>query len=89
MPENSALSGSIPINLLASLEANALIESAADSMGSTVSDFILQSACDAAWRILGQKDTLMLSQEAFQAFMADCERPAVPNAALCKLMSGR
>jgi len=89
MLENSALSGSIPINLLASLEAKALIESAADSMGSMVSDFILQSACDAAWRTLGQQDTLMLSQEAFQAFMADCERPAAPTVALCKLMSSR
>lgn len=89
MPENSDLSGSIRINLLASPEAMDLIESAANSLESTVSDFILQSACDAAWRILEQEDTLMLSQEAFQAFMADCERPAVPNAALCKLMSGR
>ena len=89
MPANPALTESARINLRVSPEAKALIERAADIMGSTVSSFMLQNAYEAARRVVADKDTLMLSQEAFQAFVADCEKPAAPTKALRKLMALR
>ncbi len=77
------------INLRTSPEAKALIERAAAIMGSTVSSFMLQNAYEAARRIVADKDTLMLSQQAFEAFVATCENPAEPTEALRKLMALR
>ena len=77
------------INLRTSPEAKALIERAAAIMGSTVSSFMLQNAYEAARRIVADKDTLMLSQEAFEAFIDACERPAEPTQALIDLMASR
>ncbi len=68
------------INLRTSPEAKALIERAAA---------MLQNAYEAARRIVADKDTVMLSQEAFEAFIAACENPAEPTEALVKLMASR
>ena len=89
MPATSAPRESARINLRTSPEAKALIERAAAIMGSTVSSFMLQNAYDAARRIVADKDTLMLSHEAFEAFVADCEKPAKPTRSLRKLMALR
>lgn len=77
------------INLRTSPEAKALIERAAAIMGATVSSFMLQNAYEAARRIVADKDTLMLSQNAFEAFVATCEHPAEPTQALIDLMALR
>ena len=77
------------INLRTSPEAKALIERAAAIMGSTVSSFMLQNAYEAARRIVADKDTLMLSQEAFDAFIVACENPAEPTQTLIDLMASR
>lgn len=77
------------INLRTSPEAKALIERAAAIMGSTVSGFMLQNAYEAARRIVADKDTLMLSQEAFEAFVAAAEHSAEPTDALRRLMALR
>lgn len=77
------------INLRTSPEAKALIERAAAIMGSTVSGFMLQNAYEAARRVVADEDTLVLSQEAFEAFIAACETPAEPTPALIKLMGLR
>lgn len=77
------------INLRTSPEAKALIERAAAIMGATVSSFMLQNAYEAARRIVADKDTLTLSQEAFEAFVATCEHPAEPTQALIDLMALR
>ena len=77
---------SASINLRTSPEAKALIERAAAIMGSTVSSFMLQNAYDAARRIVAEKDSLMLSQAAFDAFVATCEQPPEPTQALVDLM---
>ena len=89
MPAVSAPAESARINLRTSPEAKALIERAAAIMGSTVSSFMLQNAYEAARRIVADKDTLVLSQEAFEAFVATCEKPAKPTKALRKLMALR
>jgi uncharacterized protein (DUF1778 family) len=67
----------------------ATIERAAIMKGTTVSGFILQNAYEAARRVVADGDYLMLSQQAFQSFVATCENPSPPTAALCNLMSIR
>lgn len=89
MPATTTPTESARINLRTSPEAKALIERAAAMMGSTVSSFMLQNAYEAARRIVADNDTLMLSQEAFEAFVATCENPPEPTAALRKLMALR
>ncbi len=89
MPSTPSRSESARINLRTSPEAKALIERAAAIMGATVSSFMLQNAYEAARRIVADKDTLMLSQEAFEAFVATCEHPAEPTQALIDLMALR
>ena len=92
---SSAMPSTIPhiqsarINLRTSPQAKMLIERAAAIMGATVSSFMLQNACEAARRIVAEKDTLLLSQEAFEAFVATCEHPAEPTQALIDLMALR
>ena len=75
------------INLRTSVEANAMIERAANLMGTTVSSFMLQNAFEAARRIVSETDTLLLTQRDFEAFTAAIENPPKPNAALRELMS--
>ncbi|QXP85070.1 DUF1778 domain-containing protein [Methylococcus sp. ANG] len=77
------------ISLRTSLEAKALIERAAAMMGTTVSGFMLQNAYEAARRIVADNDTLLLSQQAFEAFVTACENPEEPNEALRALMARR
>jgi uncharacterized protein (DUF1778 family) len=77
------------INLRTSPEAKATIERAAALMGTTVSAFMLQHAYDAARRVVSDNDTLRLSQQAFEEFIAACENPPEPNEALRKLMARR
>ena len=77
------------INLRTSPEAKALIERAAAIMGSTVSSFMLQNAYEAASRVVANNETIVLSQEAFEAFIAVCENPPEPTDALRQLMALR
>jgi uncharacterized protein (DUF1778 family) len=85
----SATTESARINLRTSPEAKALIERAAALMGTTVSGFMLQNAYEAARRIVEGNDTLLLSRQAFEAFVAACENPQEPNETLRKLMARR
>lgn len=89
MSASTSHSESARINLRTSPEAKALIERAAALMGTTVSSFMLQNAYEAAQRVVNDHDTLMLSQKAFDAFVAACEQPSEPNEALRALMARR
>jgi uncharacterized protein (DUF1778 family) len=77
------------INLRTSPEVKAMIERAAAIMGSTVSSYISQSMFETSRRIVADVDTLVLSQAAFEAFVAVCENPPEPTDALKKLMALR
>jgi len=88
MPSTSR-SEAARINLRTSPEAKALIERAAAIMGSTVSGFMLQNAYEAARKVVADDDTLVLSQKAFDTFVATCENPPAPTKALRKLMALR
>ncbi len=89
MSVTSHATESARINLRTSREAKALIERAATLMGTTVSSFMLQNAFEAARRIVADNDTLHLSQQAFDAFIAACETPTEPTDALRALLARR
>jgi uncharacterized protein (DUF1778 family) len=89
MQRTTAPTESTRINLRTSPEAKALIERAAALMGTTVSAFMLQNAYEVARRIVADNDNLVLSQQAFNAFIAACEDPSEPNEALRTLMARR
>ena len=89
MPSITPAAESARINLRTSPEAKALIERAAAIMGSTVSSFMLQNAYEAASRVVANNDTMVLSHEAFEAFIAVCENPSQPTQALRELMALR
>lgn len=89
MPATPVPTESARINLRTSPEAKALIERAAALMGTTISGFMLQNAYESARRVVADNDTLMLSQRAFDAFVAACENPSEPNETLRELMARR
>ena len=89
MPAVLTYKDSARINLRTSPEAKALIERAAAIMGSTVSGFMLQNAYEAASRIVADKNSIILSQEAFEVFISACENPPKPTQALIDLMAMR
>lgn len=89
MPSSANTIQSARINLRTTAQAKATIERAATMMGATVSGFILQNAYEAARRVVADDDSLLLSQQAFQSFVAACEKPAKPTTALQELMARR
>jgi uncharacterized protein (DUF1778 family) len=89
MPSAQQTSESARINLRTSPEAKALIERTAALMGTSVSGFMLHNAYEAARRIVADNDRLVLSQEAFAAFVAAGDDQSEPNEALCALMARR
>lgn len=79
--------GHARISLRTSPEAKALIERAAALTGATVSSFMLHTAYEAARQVVADHDTLMLSQQAFADFIAECEAAKEPTEALRALMA--
>ena len=74
------------ISLRVSVAAKDVIVRAAASLGTTVSAFMVQSAYEAAQRLVSQQELLALSAADFAAFARALEKPAKPNAALKRLM---
>ena len=91
MPATTAQNAteSARINFRTSAELKTLIERAASITGATVSSFISQTMYETSSRIVLETDTLMLSQEAFEAFVSVCENSPEPTEALRKLMALR
>lgn len=79
MPSIATSIQSARINLRITSQAKATIERAATMMGATVSGFVLQNAYEAARRVVADDDSLVLSQQAFQSFVAACEKPNKPT----------
>ncbi len=74
------------INLRATVDAKQLIEQAADAMGTTLSAFVLQSAYEAATRVLHEHQLLILSARDREAFLAAWAQPPAPTEALRQLL---
>jgi uncharacterized protein (DUF1778 family) len=77
-----------PINSPARLEARisqetkALVQKAADLEGRTLTDFVVSSVQAAAYKVIEQHQTLMLSLEDSEAFVNAILNPPQPNEAL-------
>ena len=74
------------INLRTTPDAKHLIEQAAETMGTTLSAFVLQSAYEAATRVLHEHQLLILSARDRDAFLAALAQPPAPAEALRQLL---
>jgi uncharacterized protein (DUF1778 family) len=66
-------------------EQDALIREAADLEHTTVTAFVLDTATTRARRVVKQHNDLTLSNEAFDRFLAELDRPARPVPELVEL----
>jgi uncharacterized protein (DUF1778 family) len=64
------------INIRATRQQEKLIRTGAETSGSTVTEFILQSACLQAEHVLADKTEFVLSHQKWQAFTEALDRPA-------------
>ena len=74
------------INLRASRKQKALIDRAADALGRSRSDFMLDTACREAESILLDRRYFLLPEDAFSKFVAMLDRPPKQNARLRRLL---
>lgn len=66
-------------------DQDALIRQAADLEDTTVTAFVLDTVTARAKRVVRQHQDLVLSNEAFDRFIAELDRPAKPVPELVKL----
>lgn len=66
-------------------EQDALIRQAASLEGSTVTAFVLDTVTSRARRVVKQHQDLLLSNEAFDRFIAELDKPAKPVPELVEL----
>jgi uncharacterized protein (DUF1778 family) len=74
------------INLRASRDQKALIDRAADALGRTRSDFMLESACREAEAVLLDRRYFALPGEEFKRFTAMLDKPPASNPRLARLL---
>lgn len=66
-------------------DQDALIRQAADTEDTTVTAFVLDAATARAKRVIKQHQDLVLSNDAFDRFIAELDKPAEPVAELVQL----
>jgi uncharacterized protein (DUF1778 family) len=74
------------INLRANKQQKALIDRAAEALGRTRSDFMLDTACREAETVLLDRRYFALSADAFKRFTAMLDRPPASNPKLRRLL---
>jgi uncharacterized protein (DUF1778 family) len=77
------------INLRANRRQKALIDRAAEALGRSRSDFMLDTACREAQAVLLDRRYLVLSEEAFRRFTAMLDKPPKDNLKLRRLLETR
>jgi uncharacterized protein (DUF1778 family) len=77
------------INLRASKKQKALIDQAAEALGRTRSDFMLDTVCREAESVLLDRRYFVLSESAFRRFTAMLDRPPANNAKLRRLLESK
>ncbi len=77
------------INLRASRRQKALIDRAAEALGRSRSDFMLDTACREAESILLDRRYFSLSEDEFKRFSAMLDRPPKDNPRLRRLLQTR
>lgn len=75
-----------PINIRATRRQRDLIDQAAESLGKSRSDFMLETACREAERVLLDGVLFHLDDEAFTRFQALLDAPPAPSEALRDLL---
>lgn len=75
------------LNLRASAQQDALIRQAAESVGRSVTEFVLDSACASAEHVLADRNRFVLDDEAWKHFMAALDRPITDRPRLKRLLS--
>jgi uncharacterized protein (DUF1778 family) len=74
------------INLRASQKQKALIDRAAEALGRSRSDFMLETVCREAETVLLDRRYFALSQDAFKRFTAMLDNPPASNPKLRRLL---
>ena len=74
------------INLRASQKQKALIDRAAEALGRSRSDFMLETACREAEAVLLDRRYFSLSADAFKRFTAMLDKPPASNPKLQRLL---
>ena len=74
------------INLRASHRQKALIDRAAEALGRSRSDFMLETACREAEAVLLDRRYFVLSEDAFRKFTAMLDKPPKSNPRLRRLL---
>ncbi|WP_299438211.1 DUF1778 domain-containing protein [uncultured Rhodospira sp.] len=77
----------VSINLRASQGQRALIDQAAEALGKTRSEFMLDSACRDAETVLQDRKLFTLVEDRFQAFLDALDAPPQDNPALRRLLT--
>jgi uncharacterized protein (DUF1778 family) len=75
------------INLRATRKQKALIDQAAEALGRSRSDFMLDIACREAESVLLDRRYFALSEEAFRKFTTILDRPPKDNPKLRRLLA--
>jgi len=83
--EDATLRGET-INLRTSRRQKALIDRAAEALGRTRSDFMLDTACREAEAVLLDRRYFVLSEDAFRKFTAMLDKPPKDNPRLRRLL---
>lgn len=86
---NAATARGETINLRASRKQKALIDRAAEALGRSRSDFMLETACREAEAVLLDRRYFTLSDDAFKRFHALLEKPPAANPKLRRLLQTR
>ena len=77
------------INVRATRKQKALIDQAAEALGRSRSDFMLDTVCREAENILLDRRYFVLSEEAFRKFNAMLDKPPKDNPGLRRLLGTR
>ena len=85
--ESSGTTRDININIRAKRTQRDLIDQAAELLGKTRSDFMLETACREAEDVLLDQRVFVLDAEAFAKFQALLDAPPADNPKLRKLMA--
>ncbi len=72
--------------LRATVQQESLIRAAAETTGSSVTQFVLSSACEAAENALANQKHFFVDETQWRAFLEALERPAETKPRLSKLM---
>jgi uncharacterized protein (DUF1778 family) len=74
------------LNLRLSASADALIRDAAETLGTSVSEYVTQSAIQRARQVLADQRHFTLDDDTWDRFVAALDRPAEPNERLAAFL---